>query len=327
MEPANKESEIDLEAFKFYQHGQSMLKENYIYRNTILESRKQFQKASTIDPNWSAPYVGMAESFLLELHYGYNIFERVRDSLEYYVERASAINPDQGELYCLKGSIAFWTFDFKEALNQFDKAIEINPNYPWSYYFKGYLYVISGDLEKGISLIDKASSLDPLNETYKTIKPLLYSLSGKQKEAEKMLLEMLEKEPGENTTLFMLGMVYSNMKEYDKAINTLLKRSVGQTTNPILAFNYAKSGQMEKAREILDYLLQIPEDRSPPSSMMAIVYLGFEDYDKALDYIEKGFNGNDLWFIWIDQSWSEPIKDDPSYKRILEAYQKKLNNI
>ncbi len=325
MEPANKEREIDLEAFKFYQHGQSMLKENYIYRNTILESRKQFQKASVIDPKWSAPYVGMAESFLLEMHYGYNIFERVRYSLEYYVERASAINPDQGELYCLKGSIAFWTFDFKEALNQFDKAIEINPNYPFSYYFKGYIFVNYGNLEKGISFIDKAISLDPLNETFNTVKPLLYSLSGKHVEAELMLLEMLDKEPGENTTLFMLGMVYTMRKEYDKAINALLQRSVGQKTNWLLAFNYAKTNQIEKGKEILEYLIKIPDDRSPPKTMMAITYLGFDEYDKAIDYIEKGFETNDLWFIWIDQSWSDPIKDNPRYKRIMEAYQKKIN--
>jgi tetratricopeptide (TPR) repeat protein len=325
MEPIKKERGIDLEAFKFYQYGQSLLKENYIYRNTILESRKHFQKASKIDPEWSAPYVGMAESFLLELHYGYNIFERVRDSLEYYVEEASAINPDQGELYCMKGSIAFWTFEYKEAINQFDKAIEINPNYPHSYYFKGYISVNYGNLEKGISFIDKAISLDPLNETYRTMKPLYYSLSGKHKEAELMLLEMLEKEPGENTTLFMLGMVYTMTKEYDKAINALLKRSVGQKTNWLLAYNYAKIGQIEKGKEILEYLIQIPDDRSPPKTMMAITYLGFEEYDKAMDYIEKGFDTNDLWFIWIEQSWSDPIKNYPRYKRILETYREKIN--
>jgi len=324
IDPPKKEREIDLEAFKFYQYGQSLLKENYIYRNTILESRKLFQKASKIDPEWSAPYVGMAESFLLELHYGYTVIDRVQDSIEFYVERVSAINPDHGELYSLKGTLAFWNSNLKEAILLYNKAIEINPNYPYSHYFMGYIYVNYGDLEKALAFIDKAISLDPLNEMFKTVRPLWISLLGKHKEAELMLLEMLEKEPGENTTLFILGMVYTMTKEYDKAINALLKRSVGQKTNWLLAFNYAKTGQEEKAREIMDYLIRLPDDRSPPKTMMAITYLGFEEYDKAMDYMDKGFDTNDLWFIWIEQSWSDPIKNDPRYKRILEAYREKI---
>ena len=326
IEPPKKEIEIDLEAFKFYQYGQSLLKENYLYRNTILESRKQFRKANNIDPDWSAPYVGMAESFLLEVHYGYNIFNRVRDSIEYFVEQASSINPDQGELYSMKGSIAFWTYNFKEGIYQFNKAIEINPNYPYSYYFLAYIYANYQDQEKSLSFIDKAIGLDPLNEVFNTVKPLLISLSGNPQEGERMLLDMLSKEPGKNTTLFMLGMVYSIMKEYDKAIEALLKRSVGQKTNWLLAFNYAKAGQTDNAQEILNYLIQIPEYRSPPNTMMAIAYLGFDEYDIAMDYIEIGLKNNDLWFIWIDQSWADPLKNNPRYIEIMETYHDRINS-
>ena len=323
--PTRKEKEIDLEAFKFYQLGQSLLKENYLYRNTILESRKLHLKASRIDPDWSAPYVGMAESFLLELHYGLNKFPKVRDSIEYYVEKARAINPEQGELYSIMGTISFWSMEFNKAEYLYNKSLEINPNYPFTYYFIGYIKARTGNINNGISYIDKAISLDPLNEMFITVKPLLISMAGEHKKAETMLLEMLEKEPGKNTTLMMLGLVYTHMKDYDKALEALLKRSVGQNTNWLVAFNYYKMGEVEKAWDVMNYMLQLPEERSAPSSLIAITYMGLGEFEKALDYMEYGLETNDFWGIWLEQSWADPLKDNPRYIEIMETYQEIIN--
>ncbi len=325
-ESTKKEREIDLQAFKFYQLGQGLLKDNYISRTSLREIRNLHRQASQIDPDWSAPYVGMAESFFLELHYGINKFPKVKDSIEFYVEKAMAINPEQGELYSLLGTISFWEMEFSKAKSQYNIAIEINPNYPFTYYFLGYLLARKGgDLSATIMNIDKAISLDPLNEMFTTIKPLLISMSGQYYKSETMLLEMLEKEPNKNTTLFILGMVYTHMKDYETALETLLKRSVGRNTNWLVAFNYYKTGQKEKAREILEYNLQLPEERATPSSMMAIMYMGFEEYDIAMDYMEKGLESYDFWGLWLEQSWSDPIKDNPRFKKIMEAYYKKIN--
>ena len=314
-----------MQAFKFYQLGQALLKDNYISRNSLTEIRNLHRQASQIDPDWSAPYVGMAESFFLEIHYGFNKFLKVRDSIEFYVDKAMAINPEQGELYSIMGTIAFWELDFKKAKTLYDKAIGINPNYPFTYYFLGYISARShGDINNSLMYIDKAISLDPMNEMFITIRPLLISMSGQYKKAETLLLEMLKKEPDKNTTLIILGLVYTHMKEYDKALETLLKRSVGQNTNWLVGFNYYKTGQKEKAREILEYNLQLPEERATPNSMMAIMYMGFEEYDVAMDYMEKGLESYDFWGLWLDQSWSDPIRDNPRFKKIMETYYEKI---
>jgi TolB-like protein/Tfp pilus assembly protein PilF len=325
-ESTKKEREIDLQAFKFYQLGQGLLKDNYISRTSLREIRNLHMQASEIDPDWSAPYVGMAESFFLEIHYGINKFPNVKDSIEYYVGKAMAINPEQGELYSILGTISFWEMEYGKAKSLYNRAIEINPNYPFTYYFLGYMNARKGgDINGAIMNIDKAISLDPLNEMFITIKPLLISMSGQYYKAETMLLEMLEKEPNKNTTLFILGMVYTHMKDYEKARDTLLKRSVGLNTNWLLGFNYYKTGEKDKAREILEYNLQLPEERATPNSMMAIMYMGFEEYDIAMDYMEKGLESYDFWGLWLEQSWSDPIKDNPRFKRIMNAYYEKIN--
>lgn len=314
------EKEISLNAFRFYEKGQSLLKENYVSRNTLDESRSQFRLASNMEPDWSAPYLAMAESYLMELHYGYTTFGKARDSLEFYIDKAGTINPKQGILLSLKGDMAFWSFDFKSARQLYQKAIELNPNYPNSHYYLGVIYTNTKYCDEGMMKIEKAISLDPLNERFHTMKPLFLLKCGRTEEAMDLCLSMLEREPDQNTTLFILGMMYTHQKEYDKALNTLLQRSVGHNSNWLLAYNYAKTGQGEKARKIFDYIQALPEDRSPPPAMMAILYLGMEDYDQALTYMEKSIETNDLWFTWLDYSWSDPVRDDPRFNALMEMF-------
>jgi tetratricopeptide (TPR) repeat protein len=262
----------------------------------------------------------MAESFLMELHYGYTTFNRVKDSLEYYTEKATNIDPEQGILYSLKGDMAFWSFDFKIAFDLYQKAIDLNPNYPNSHYYQGVIYLNSNYFDEGLMKIDKAINLDPLNGRYLTMKPLFLLRAGRTEEALNLLNDMYEEKRDDNTTLFMMGMIYTVMKEYEKAVNILLKRSVGHNTNWLLAYNYAKTGQTIKAKKILDYMLQLPEDRSPPPTLFAIVYLGFDEYGKAITYMDKALETNDLWFTWVDYSWSDPVRDDPRYIEIVNSF-------
>lgn len=313
----NNKKKVNLQAFKYYQMGQSLLKENYLYRNTIQESRKQFALAIIEDPAWQAPYVGMAESYFMEIHFGYKSYSGNKDSINYYISKASNINSEKGELYCWKGTAAVYSFDLKKAIKLFDKAIELNPNYPYTYYYIAWINLFQNNFDHVSFNINRAASLDPLNEFFKVMKPLFFSFSGRNDQAVNLLTKMLEIEPGNNTTLFILGSVYSNMGEYEKALSTLLRRSVGHNSNFMVAFNYGKTGQKDKAREILDYLLQLPEEKAPPASQIAIVYLGLEDYENAILWFQKSWEIKDQWTMWLKQSWSDPIKDDPRYLHIV----------
>ena len=117
--------------------------------------------------------------------------------------------------------------------------------------------------------------------------------------------------------------VYTNMKEYDKALNTLLKRSVGHTSNFLVAYNYAKTGQINKAREILEYLIRLPEDKAAPTTQIGVLYLGLGDYENAIKSFQKGLKINDLWPIWMEQSWTDPIKNDPRYIELMNSIRSK----
>jgi tetratricopeptide (TPR) repeat protein len=84
-------------------------------------------------------------------------------------------------------------------------------------------------------------------------------------------------------------------------------------------------GEVEKAWDVMNYMLQLPEERSAPSSLIAITYMGLGEFEKALDYMEYGLETNDFWGIWLEQSWADPLKDNPRYIEIMETYQEIIN--
>ncbi len=318
--PDSKGQKINLQAFKYYQAGLSLLKENYLTRNTILVSREQFRKAIEEDPSWASPYVGMAESFFMEIHYGYKLFIQHKDSLEYYTSMASSIHADQWEIYYLQGLLAYFQFDFKQGENLLNKARELNPNYPFIYYYLSWLNFLYKNFSEVESNMNKAISLDPLNEYIQVMRALLLSFTGENERAIKILNNMLEKDPGELTTLFVLGSVYSNMGQNEKALATLLERNVGHNTNFMVAYNYAKTGETEKARKILNNMLLLPEENAPPPVQIAMVYLGLGENEKALEWFQTGFEKYDSWLGWMQQSWSDPIRKDPRFIKISSAF-------
>jgi len=319
--PDSNGQKINLLAFKYYQSGLSLLKENYLTRNTILVSREQFRKAITEDPSWSAPYVGMAESFIMDIHYGYKIYIQHKDSLEYYISLASSNHADQWENYYLQGCLAFFQFEYEQCEILLNKARELNASYPFLYYYLAYINSFQGNFTETHSNMKKAMSLDPLNEYIKVISALLLSFSGENEQAVTFLNNMLVKDPGELTTLFMLGTVYSNMGQYEKALETLLKRNVGHNTNFMVAYNYGKTGETGKARKILDNMLQLPEKNAPPPTHIAMVYLGLDENEKAIEWVQTAFKKYDSWLIWLRQSWFDPIRNDPRLIKIIDALQ------
>ena len=315
--------EINLEALKYNQAGLSLLKENYLSRNTILLSREQFRKAIEEDPSWSAPYVGMAESFIMDIHYGYKMYIQQKDSLEFYTSKAIAIHADPWAIKYLQGLLAFYQFDWAKAKNLLNETRELNPNYPFIYYYQGWMSLRSGDFDEVVSNMDKAISLDPLNEYIRVIRASLISYTGDNEQAIKILSNMLEKDPGESTTLFMLGLIYSNMGQYDKALETLLQRNVGHNTNFMVAYNYAKTGHADKARVILNNLLQLPAENAAPPVQVAIVYLGLDEDEKALEWIQTGYEKYDAWLAFLSQSWFDPVRDDPRFIKIASVFESK----
>ena len=128
--------------------------------------------------------------------------------------------------------------------------------------------------------------------------------------------------PGDNFLLWLRGVILTTKGDYAKAIESFLQRSVAtKETNWALGYAYAKSGQVDKAKKIAEYLIEKSKTRYIPPSFIGIIHLGLGDHDTAFTFFEKGVAVNDYWLTTYDiEPWFDPIREDARFKAIQARY-------
>jgi tetratricopeptide (TPR) repeat protein len=308
------ERKVNVEAYKYYALGKGALRDNTLQdREEII---KYFKAAIKLDSSFVDPYLGIAEAYFFDVNRGYLSTAEASHYIRKYAMEAERLKPGAGEVQGLLGGLYCLEYNFKESLVYLEKSIRISPNYDFSYIFYAYALVMDGQFEKSMAIVDKAMILDPMNSFYFGFKVLIDIYRRKYDEAIESLEEQLRLNPNHKHTLFWLGIANLESKDYSSAYKTFVKRGVGLKTNFAVGYTYAKMGMKEEALIVLNHLLAA---EYVPPVQIAILYVGLEQYDKALEQVELAFLARDSWFMWIKYSGLlDPIRDDPRYLKVME---------
>ena len=261
----------------------------------------------------------IAESFLLEIFYGYSSIYYANDSVDYYLDKAALIDPHAGQLYTMKGAQKYYLFQFDEAIELIEKGIELDPNYPYNYFYLSYISIYGSEPVPNLEALDKAIGLDPLNSMFKTSKVLQCIYLREYNMAKGIIDIKLEEKPGDNMALFLKGLLLCHQKKYKEPLETLLERSVGDTTSFLVAYVQGMVGNDDMAHKIINILIKRRESRFVSPITIAVAYMGIEEYEKALEWIEIGMNETDGWRNFLNYGMFEPLYQDPRYFKLVET--------
>ncbi|MGH7967768.1 MAG: tetratricopeptide repeat protein, partial [Limisphaerales bacterium] len=143
----------------------------------------------------------------------------------------------------------------KSAEMQLREAVKLAPDDPASLAFLGAVLGMEQKLPESTSYLEKALKLNPLDlQTRRNFASNQFQM-GQFQAARKNLEQILKVEPHEATSIFLLGMVDEELKDYHHALTLLesvpqevKKHSKAQVA---LARCYYQTGKAEKARETL----------------------------------------------------------------------------
>ena len=88
-----------------------------------------------------------------------------------------------------------------------------------------------------------------------------------------------------------------------------------------LGFLYGHTGQIEKARDVINRLQALTAERYVAPFCFGLVYLGMDEYDQAYYWFNQAYNEHDfhLHWIWTLQNfWEESTQQDPRYRELLD---------
>ncbi len=301
--------DVNVEAYKYNALGMSAMRDNTGQK--LEEITRYFQAAIDLDPNYMQPYIGMAEAYIFDVNRGYISATEGAKKARQYVLEAEKLNPGCGEVSGILGIIHFLEFDFKNAVPYFERSLEKSPNFSLAYHWYAFTLEFLGDFDRAEELQKRAGILDPLNAMNDTFLTLNYIYQDRFSDARELIESKLAVDPGHKQTLWLKAVMLTEQGRFQEAHNALVKRGVGLETNFVSGYVFAKLGQEERARQVLNNMLGSPFV-SP--SQLAIVYCGLGANDQALDQVEEAFLTHDSWFGWlVFTSMADGIKDDPRF--------------
>ncbi len=194
--------------------------------------------------------------------------------------------------------------DYRRCINYMERVVEIDPEFGLAYNLMGTAYINLGYSSRGREFREKALEfIDRLSvrERY-IIEARFYS--GSEKTYDKAIEafnELLQLYPDDLRGNRMLGYVYTNSEQWDKAIKQFEVNILNKDEFPgpytYSARAYGAKGMYEKAREILEDYLNNFRDNAVIRGSLAGDYVCQRKYDLALIEADKGLSINPNYYF------------------------------
>ncbi|MDQ3749889.1 MAG: protein kinase [Acidobacteriota bacterium] len=280
------------EAFRYYLIGRYYWKKRD--RENLQKAIANFNRAIEIDPVYARAYAGLADSYVLlsSVAYGSIPTKEAMNKAKAAAKQALEIDDNLCESHTSLGVVLVkFDWNWTEAEREFRRAIEINPEYAPAHYWYSNLLAITGRGGEAVRHGITAAELDPFSPLVDINLGRLYYYAGKYDDAFQLLSEKSAANPGDLKTQYMLGLVYLQQQKYAEAENIFEK--IYAASRPLgiaaLGYTYAKIGKKKEATELLDEIDHIAAQTYIPPQEKALIYVGLDDKEKALLYLEKAW--------------------------------------
>ncbi len=219
---------------------------------SVAEAADFFQKAIALDSNFALAYVGLADSYGLQVAYSGAAQDEMNAKAEVAIRRALEIDNQLGEAYTSLAWLKQQGNDFDGAEAAYEKALELNPSYATTYHWYGDLLGLLGRTEEALAQHIKGIELDPVSDilnlhvgndleglgrfdealdqykktieiepsfsvAYATIADVYWFVYGDLYQAVPWYHKGIELDPGNPVTPAWLGRLYLDLQDGDKA--------------------------------------------------------------------------------------------------------------
>ncbi len=177
--------------------------------------------------------------------------------------------------------------------------------------------------EEAQEAYEKALLCDEETQYLKRSLAIIFIKMNRREQAVEILRQIISNNPGDTENRVLLAKVYSSMGRNDDAVavyRELLTIKEDHDTLLMLGTLYAQNKEYEKAREILNRLISLEGDSAMAYYYLARLYREMQDYDKAAAAYEKALEIN--WFERLAYEVAEFYEDRQEYEKAIVIYRK-----
>ena len=308
------------EAFQFYLKGRSFL--NKRTKEGYVKATDYFEQAIEVDPGFALAYSGLADSYIQYDFYGlippWNTIPKARAA----AVRAVAIGEGLAEAHTSLASMKLiHDRDLVGAEREFKRAIRLNPKYARAHDGYAHCLLAMERTEESLAECILALELEPSDLEINQHLGWYYLFARQYDKAIEQLQKTLELGPAYYRARVLIGIAYGQKGAFSLAIEEFLQARLLEET-PILSgflgYAYGMAGD-KKALEVLNGLLKESKQSYVPPYSMALIYVGLDRRDEALEWLSRACVEHGHWRGWLELTPElDSLRGDPRFIELLQ---------
>jgi len=317
----SKSRTVDREAYDAYLMGlqydgsEESLYKTLEYLNSAVEK----------DPDWAPLYSSLAVTWATISQLGYESPEITRPKIYENLNKALELDPNYAGSHSANALIAFVIeWDWEKAEMAYLKALAVNPNNAGTRVIYAHLLGILQRPGEALTQAQLAIELDPLNLLVQVFYGVVLTNAEDWETSLAYGEKFLANNPGHLAAYEFIESAAFRCGDYNKAM---------EATKYVLAYTevdfkeveriFGETGFVAAQEEILRQLEVLAQKGYVPVHDMIRRYMMVDQPDKAMEWIEKGFEVRDqtMPYIATHGLFCEPLFDNPRFIEII----KKMN--
>jgi TolB-like protein/Tfp pilus assembly protein PilF len=297
-----------------------------------LTAIRYFERAIGIDPNAAVAWAGLADCYNTQAaEQGAPNREELFSKATAAAVRALEIDPDLGEAHASLGyTYLFHTWDWAGAKRELDRAVELNPNDASAHDWLSHYSTAMRQFDASLANSKTALEIDPLNPLRRAHMVWHLLFSRRYDDVISQGQRLLQDAPALTGVLAFRGLAYERKGMLPDAIATLQKAVDAEHGDSSaladLSHAYAVAGQHDKAHAILEQLLARSQREFVSPEILANIYCGLNDRERAMDWLEKAYAARTpgLVYIGVDAVY-DPLRSEARFQALLHKLQLPAN--
>lgn len=281
------------EAYEPYLKGRYYLTTQFTMAQPLNMAKTYFEESVRKDPGFALAYWGLADSYVFLAFSGQLSPEGSYKPAKEALRKALELDDNTGEAHDTLGLLRWqYEWDLDAAEREFNQAIALAPSYSCAHEDRSIFLSFSGRRAEALAEIAKSNELDPGPSSAIAESEAYYQLRDYEG-----LLEASRKGavsyPNEWVEHYYLGAGYEGTGKRLEAISEYLKAvemsdgSLGATA--ALAHAFGVIGRRAEAEKILRDLERKSKSVYVSPYMIATIYAGLGEKDRAFEFLEKAY--------------------------------------
>jgi tetratricopeptide (TPR) repeat protein len=217
--------------------------------------------------------------------------------------------------------MAWGDWDWTGAEMEFKRAIEINPNFPDARIYYSHLLSITGRPDDAMAEVKRVLELDPYNSLFQSLAAADFLLVHRYDDAiaqARNAQRTNADDPVAHNILqvcfFMKGMYEEAFAEWKAMWNIPLygNRDIAEA----LDRGYAEAGFTGAMRHAAEAWAKVVYERGEPW-YLALAYVMAGDKERALEWLEKGFELHDANMAYLGFPGFDGLRSDPRFQDLV----------